>query len=257
MRWVVIAMVVALTVADRGDQEQAETTNSIGMSLVLIPAGTFVMGEAKTGEQEVTLTTPFYLGVCEVTNAQWRRVMERVPSQWKDDDRPVEKVSWKDAVDFCARLSARSEERAAGRVYRLPTEAEWEYACRAGTAKKYSFGDDERLVGVYGWCDENSDHQTQPVGQKKPNAWGLHDMHGNAWEWVGDWYGPYPNGAVTDPTGPSSGVVRCLRGGCWKSSAKGCRSALRGRHDPSGRRSSVGFRVALTSSAPEPPERSE
>ena len=162
--------------------------NSIGIRLKLLPAGTFWMGE-DLDAHKVTLTQPFYLGVYEVTQEQYERVMGKNPSNFKGPQNPVEKVSWDDAVEFCRKLSELPEEKAAGRIYRLPTEAEWEYACRAGTTTKYSFGDSESELGEYGWFDKNSDRKTHPVGQKQPNKWGLYDMHGNVWEWCSDWYG--------------------------------------------------------------------
>ena len=232
--------------------------NSIGVKMKLIPAGTFMMGDTNGGKDEtpheVTLTQPFYLGVTEVTNAQWKAVKGNVPSHWKDDDRPVENVSWEDAVSFCKKLSSLPAERAAGRVYRLPTEAEWEYACRAGTTTSYSFGNDKSLLGDFAWFGGNADGRTHPVGQKQPNAWGLYDMHGNAWEWCSDWYGDYPSGAVSDPLGPLSGSRRVYRGGPWSSSAGFCRSAYRGRNLPSTRGSFLGFRLALSPSGSKPPE---
>jgi formylglycine-generating enzyme required for sulfatase activity len=225
---------------------------SIGIELKLIPPGTFTMGQAGGDKDEtpheVTLTKPFYMGVYEVTNAQWKRVMGSEPSNWKDDDRPVEQVSWDDANEFCRRLSALPEEKRAGRVYRLPTEAEWEYACRAGTTTKWSFGDDESGLGDYAWFGGNSGSQTHPVGKKKPNAWGLFDMHGNVWEWCSDWSGDYAKGAVTDPQGPSGGSLRVNRGGSWRRTAGNCRSAFRGRYAPSLRFVSLGFRLALSPS---------
>lgn len=238
----------------------APLRNSIGIELKLIPAGRFTMGQAGRDSHEtphqVTLTKPFYIGVYEVTNAQWKWVMENEPSNWKDADRPVERVSWDDAVEFCRKLSALPEERKARRVYRLPTEAEWEYACRAGTDTKYSFGDDESKLGEYGWFEGNSDKETHPVGKKKPNAWGLFDMHGNVWEWCSDWYGEYPNRAVTDPQGPSIASDRVPRGGSWSTPARNCRSATRSRLSPSYRDDNLGFRLALSSSGvqPGPPE---
>ena len=202
------------------------------------------------GSHEVTLSRPFYMGVTEVTNGQWQRVMGSVPSKWKDADRPVETVSWEEAVAFCRKLSELPEERKAGRVYRLPTEAEWEYACRAGTDTKYSFGDAEGQLDAYGWYDKNSGGKTHPVGQKQPNAWGLHDMHGNVWEWCSDWYGEYPRGGVTDPQGWSGGSNRVNRGGSWNNTARNCRSANRNRNNPSNRNNNLGFRLALNSALP-------
>ncbi len=263
MRWfVVVALMVSCLVGRAADLPET-IENSIGVTLKLIPAGTFTMGQAggdvDEWPHEVTLTRPFYIGVYEVTNAEWKRVMGSVPSQWKDDDRPVEKVSWEDANEFCRRLSEMPEEKDAGRVYRLPTEAEWEYACRAGTTTKYSFGDDESLLGDFAWFDGNAGSQTHPIGQKRPNAWGLYDMHGNVWEWCSDGLADYPRGSVTDPKGPSSasGRVRrggswVRRGGSWASTARYCRSTTRLRHDPSFRNFILGFRLALSPSGVEP-----
>jgi formylglycine-generating enzyme required for sulfatase activity len=231
--------------------------STVGIKLKLIPAGTFTMGEVGSWNEKphrVTLTKPFYMGVHEVTNAQWKQVMGSVPNEWEDNDVPVERVTWEEVTEFCRKLSALPEERKAGRVYRLPTEAEWEYACRAGTTTKYWFGDDEKLLGDYGWFDGNSNNQTHPVGQKKPNAWGLYDMHGNMREWCSDWYGNYPDGEVTNPKGPSSGSHRVDRGGCWYDSAWSCRSANRCEYDPSYRNSLPGFRLALSPSGAESPE---
>jgi len=229
-----------------------EVTNSIGGTLKLIPAGTFTMGQveinADTRPHQVTLTNPYYIGIHEVTNAQWKRVMGSVPSKWKDDVRPVEGVCWEDTVEFCRRLSALPEEKSSGRVYRLPTEAEWEYACRAGTTTVFSFGDDELRLRGFGWFDGNSENQTHPVGQKAPNAWGLFDMHGNVWEWCSDWYGAYPSGDATDPKGLPDASFRVRRGGGWLFTAGSCRSAYRHGHDPSLRSDSLGFRIALSPS---------
>jgi len=234
--------------------ESLRMTNSIGVELRLLPAGTFLTVGASDKLHRVTLTQPFYIGVYEVTNAQWKQVMGSVPSEWKEDARPVEKVSWEEVTEFCDKLSALPEESKAGRIYRLPTEAEWEYACRAGTTTKYSFGEDEKLLGDYGWFDGNSGFQTHRVGLKKPNAWGLYDMHGNVAEWCSDWYGDYPDGAVTNPQSPSSGSLRVFRGGCWHDTAGYCRSPLRSGGDPSFRDDRLGFRLALSPSGAESPE---
>ena len=200
----------------------------------------------------MTLTKPFYMGVYQVTNAQWDRVMGSLRSESRDDDRPVENVSWERAVEFCQTLSALPDEQKAGRMYRLPTEAEWEYACRAGTTTKYSFGEDESRLGEYAWYDSNSGSQTHAVGKKKPNAWGLFDMHGNVWEWCSDWADYYPNGEVTDPQGPSNGSERILRGGSWYYNAGSCRSAVRCQFPPTDQRDILGFRLALSSPSGEP-----
>jgi len=226
-----------------------ESADSIGMKFKLIPAGTFTMGGEGDEAREVTLSKPFKMGVHEVTQDQYGQVMGNNPSEYFGTDNPVEMVSWEDAVEFCGKLSALPAEKAAGNVYRLPTEAEWEYACRAGTTTNYSFGDDDSDLGEYGWYSENSERITHPVGRKLPNAWGLYDMHGNVWEWCQDWYGDYPSGAVTDPTLPASGSYRVLRGGGLERHAEGCRSAERNGYYPSLRSNDYGFRVSLTPSA--------
>jgi len=236
--------------------------NSIGMQLKLLPLGTFTMGERGNPSSEtphvVTLTRAFYLGVYEVTNSQWTAVMGNSPKS-QDDDRPVVHVRWEDASEFCHKLSALPEEKAAGRVYRLPTEAEWEYACRAGTTTKFSFGDDEELLKEFGWFAKNSGiyervDQTHRVGLKKPNAWGFFDMHGNVWEWCNDWYSSYEEGVVKDPGGPAGGSGRVFRGGCWYYGADDCRSARRGMFEPTFRSNCLGFRVAMSLSGKQPQE---
>jgi formylglycine-generating enzyme required for sulfatase activity len=228
-----------------------ETTNSIGMKFTLLPSGTFTMGEdGADGEapHQVTLTQPFELGVYEVTQEQYERVMGENPSNGgKGEQNPVENVSWDEAVKFCRELSALPAEQEAGYEYRLPTEAEWEYACRAGTTTSYSFGSTIAQLGDYAWFKENSDKTSHPVGQKKPNPWGLHDMHGNVFEWCQDWYGAYPAGSLTDPTGPSSGSLRVIRGGCWINVSGYCRSAHRNKITSSHRGGNLGFRVVRRS----------
>jgi formylglycine-generating enzyme required for sulfatase activity len=243
-------------------QSPKEITNSIGMKLLLIPKGTFMMGSPETekGRQEnetqheVTISKDYYLGVHEVTQAQYETVMGKNPSHFQgaivgneNADLPVENVSWDDAVEFCKKLSDLPEEKKAGRVYRLPTEAEWEYACRAGSKTAYSFDDEEGLLPEYGWFNRNSSNRTHTVGLLEPNAWGLYDMHGNVWEWCSDWYGDYPKGAVRNPTGPKVGSDRVCRGGSWNGVASYCRSALRYWYVPSFRNNYLGFRLALSS----------
>ena len=230
-------------------------TNSIGMKLRLIPAGEFMMGSpgtesgrgANETQHRVSITKPFYLGVTEVTQEQYQKVMGTNPSYFKGPQNPVETVSWADAVEFCGKLSALPAEKTAGHVYRLPTEAEWEYACRSGTTTAYGFGDDASRLGDYGWFRSNSDSKTHPVGEKKPNAWGLYDMHGSVWEWCQDRYGEYPSGSATDPTGATSGSDRVLRGGSWNYYARYCRSAYRDRITPEYRDYYLGFRVLRSS----------
>ena len=249
-------------------QSPKEITNSIGMKLVLIPKGTFMMRScieeerieeerASNNEEQyqVTISKDYFLGVTEVTQGQYEQVMGTNPSRFQGNkvqvDRsnlPVEQVSWEDAVEFCKKLSDLPEERKAGRVYRLPTEAEWEYACRAGSRSFYSFGASSKSLGDYAWFVGNGGLQTHPVGEKTANGWGLHDMHGNVREWCSDWYGDYPKGAVSDPTGPKEGSNRVERGGCWSSGADFCRSAFRYGRVPAYRDSGFGFRVALSPS---------
>jgi formylglycine-generating enzyme required for sulfatase activity len=239
----------------------ATLTNSIGMKLVLIPAGEFLMGspdsdsDAQSNEKpqhRVQISRPFYLGVYEVTQAEYEKVMGTNPSQFKEcgPRGPVEIVSWDDAQVFCQKLSALADEQAAGWRYRLPTEAEWEYACRAGSTSRFSCGDDYSWLDNYAWSITNSGSKTHPVGEKKPNAWGLYDMHGNVWEWCLDWRSDYTPGEQKDPCGPLSGPFKVLRGGSWQSPKALCRSATR--HSASRYESdaTIGFRVAL---APEIP----
>jgi formylglycine-generating enzyme required for sulfatase activity len=242
--------------------------NSIGMKLVLIPKGSFMMGSphekapwlgswmySDEEQLQVTISKDYYLGVAEVTQGQYEKVMGNNPSRFQGGrikgnslNHPVEQVSWKDAVQFCRNLSGLPEEKKAGRVYRLPTEAEWEYACRAESETAFSFGDSKHSLGDFAWSLHNSGGKTHPVGEKNPNAWGLYDMHGNVWEWCSDWYGDYPKGAVTDPVGPGKGLFRVLRGGSWVNKAASCRSADRFGSYPSDRDCFSGFRVALNSS---------
>ncbi len=208
-----------------------------------IPAGSFLMGSPDTDteaysdekpQHQVTLTKPFLMLRNEVTQAQYEAVMGTNPSYFTGDTaRPVEPVSWYDAVSFCARLSQLES----GATYRLPTEAEWEYAARAGTTtRRYGAIDD------IAWYSGNSSSTTHPVKQKLPNAWGLYDMLGNVWEWTGDWYGTYAHAALTDPTGPSTGSLRVLRGGSWGSVALDARAACRGNYGPGNTRDRLGFR---------------
>jgi formylglycine-generating enzyme required for sulfatase activity len=244
-------------------QTPKEITNSIGMKLVLIPKGTFMMGSPNEEEgaindeeqHQVTISKDYYLGATEVTQGQYEKVMGTNPSEFqkrvirKSDSSmyPVEQVSWEDAVEFCKRLSALPEENKAGRMYRLPTEAQWEYACRADCKMAYSFGESLKSLGDYAWFGGNSNDQTHPVGEKKPNAWGLYDMHGNVWEWCSDWYDEYPKGTISDTTGPKEGSGRVRRGGSWFGGAAFCRSAFRTWIIPSHRNYDLGFRVALSS----------
>jgi formylglycine-generating enzyme required for sulfatase activity len=206
-----------------------------------VPAGAFLMGSALTPpEHQVTLSRPFHLGKFPVTQAQWEAVMGPNPSLFKGPDRPVEQVSWEDCQAFVARLNTAGQG-----TFRLPTEAEWEYACRAGSSGRYCFGDDEDLLGAYAWYSANAGGQTHPVGLKKANAWGLHDMHGGVWEWCQDWWDDYPDGPATDPQGPSAGFMgaRVFRGGCWRGGADFAASAHRGGRGAGYRASILGLRL--------------
>jgi formylglycine-generating enzyme required for sulfatase activity len=239
-------------------QETPETsTNLVGMKFVLIPAGEFTMGSSASDKQresdekqhKVKILKPFYLQTTEVTQAQWKAVMGNNPSHFKGDDLPVEQVSWDDVQEFLKKLSRKERVK-----YRLPTEVQWEYVCRAGSTGRFCFGDDDSKLGEYAWYVPNSLKKTYPVGMKKPNAWGLYDMHGNVWEWCQDWYDKdyYGKSPANDPQGPSSGSLRVLRGGSWGSGAwsgyaRSCRSANRYWGEPTIPVSSIGFRVSRSS----------
>ena len=223
----------------------------VTMKLVLIPSGKFPMG-SPAGEKDrfsdegpqrrVTISKPFHMGVHEVTQDQYAAVMGKNPSKFSGLMNPVEQVSWEAAVEFCRRLA-----KTTGWAVRLPTEAEWEYACRAGSKTRFSFGDGDRDLGSHAWYSENSDKKTHPVSKKKPNAWGLYDMHGNVYEWCSDWHAKsYAGLKTTDPQGPGSGKYRVLRGGAWHNIPQYCRSAYRGRLTPGARLSSIGFRVVMS-----------
>ena len=240
----------AQAAAQRLEQQWQDCLRRAPLPLILVPAGSFQMGGYGIGADEqpvheVRLTRRFGLGQTEVTQSQYEAVMGKNPSRFKGASLPVERVSWSEAVTYCARLTAR--ERAAGRLpagfeYTLPTEAEWEYACRGGTTGGFS-GNLDHLA----WYQENSSGSPHPVGQKQPNAWGLYDMHGNVWEWCSDGYGAYPSVTVTDPCGANNTAFRVLRGGGWRDLARNCRSALRGRATPRTSGDFLGFRVALRS----------
>jgi len=236
---------VASTTSDTQETTLHVDTNSIGMKLIEIPAGEFVMGGHNgRPNHKVQITRSFYLGQTEVTNVQWKMVMGSVPSEWKDAERPVEHVSWDDALEFCQKLSTVPQEQAAGMSYRLPTEAEWEFACRAGTTTRHWFGDDDSLVGNYAWLYWNSRGTTHPVGKKKPNPWGLYDMRGNVWEWCSDWSDVTeyaPNEIVVDPQGPSYSAEskRVVRGGCLGDNP----DSFASESPPETRSRGIGFRV--------------
>jgi uncharacterized protein (TIGR02996 family) len=233
-------------------QRVVEVGNGVQMAFAWIPPGTFLMGSPPDEEQRsddealhrVTLTRGFYMGIYPVTQTQWRSVQGSNPSHFKGDDRPVEKVSWDHCQDFCARLGQR---------FRLPTEAEWEYACRAGTTTPFFFGatlstEQANYDGRHTYVKGKKGvyrKQTTPVGSFPGNAWGLCDLHGNVWEWCQDWYGPYPAGEITDPQGGNNGDARVLRGGSWYCNSSRCRSGVRFRRAAGDRRGDVGCRLVL------------
>jgi len=232
----------------------ADLPNGVKLELLPIKAGTFMMGspgsEADRDSDEnlhqVTITKNYWLGKYLVTQAQWKAVMgSNNPSDFEGDNLPVENVSWNDAQEFIMKLNHMTEgKRPDGYRYMLPTEAQWEYACRAGTITPFSFGEtlDEKQANFSG-----NIKQTSPVGSYPPNAWGLYDMHGNVWEWCADWYDDYPSVGSSrfDQTGPTSGSGRVSRGGSWLYIGRSCRSALRLGFVPDGRGYDLGFRLAL------------
>ena len=209
--------------------------------------------DADSGEKlvhQVTVST-FWMGKYEVTQAGYQALIGKNPSNWKGSRLPVEQVSWNDAMVFCAKLTAR--EKAAGRLlagyeYRLPTEAEWEYAARGGTKSKgFTYSGENDLKSV-AWFEDNSGWKTHDVGGRAPNELGLYDMSGNVWEWCLDGYGDYPSRPVTDPKGPATASGRVYRGGCWSHGASRCRVAGRCWGGPDAARRFLGFRVCLASS---------
>ena len=233
-----------------------ELAPGVWLELQPIPAGTFLIGSPETekarGEDEtrheVTLTQPFLIGKYPVTQAQWRAVMGSNPSYFQGANLPVENVSWDDAQSFCVKVHEKT-----GHTVCLPMEAQWEYSCRAGTSTPFHFGNE--LNGTQANCDGNYPYgttkkgpylkKTSPVGSYPANAWGLHDMHGNVWEWCQDWYGEYPKDSIKDPKGISNGEYRVLRGGSWDNRARSCRAGFRFWDAPGYRISGCGFRLLL------------
>jgi formylglycine-generating enzyme required for sulfatase activity len=221
--------------------------NDVKLETINLSGGEFTMGgdryDFERPLHQVRLS-PFAIGKTEVTQAQWKAVMGGNPSRFQGDDRPVETVSWDDVNEFTKRLSQKT-----GLQFRLPTEAEWEYAARAGSPAEYSFGDDEKELGDYAWFYGNSGNTTHPVGRKKPNRFGLFDMNGNVWEWCSDWFSDsyyaecHRQGTVVDPPGPGTGSSRVFRGGGWINGAVICRSALRNYDAPGDRLDDLGFRL--------------
>ncbi len=234
-------------------------TNSIGMEFILIPPGNFTMGSSTdepgrySGERQhrVNLTKAFYLQTTEVTQGQWKALMGNNPSSYRGcgDNCPVEQVSWEDAQQFIQKLNRKELTD----KYRFPTEAEWEYACRAGSVAAFSSGAITELecgrdpnLDVAGWYCYNSGNKIHPVALKKPNNWGFYDMHGNVQEWCQDYFAPYPYDEVKDPKGPPAGTYKTMRGGIWYSPARDCRSASRFGSAPHYRFLHIGFRLCRT-----------
>ena len=218
----------------------------LGIEFISVPSGEFLMGSSTGGSDEqpvhrVTISGPFQMSRFQVTQGQWKSLMGFNPSYFNTDDNlPVESVSWHDAEQFVARANAEFDDRY---TYRLPTEAEWEYACRAGTE-----GDFAGILSEMGWYGVNSAGRPHPVGQKNSNDWGLYDMHGNLWEWTQDWYGSnyYLKSPPTDPQGPPSGTYRVIRGGAWIIGGNCCRSSHRDGRWPGNRSYYVGLRLVRT-----------
>ena len=230
------------------------------------PGGTFKMGSpadalgSERNEQqfEVSLSKGFWMQQTELTQTQYEALMGVNPSHFRGDSNPVESVDFSDANEFCRRLGELPPEKTSGNLYRLPTEAEWEYACRAGSTSSFCFGDDEAMLEDYGWFNKNATRTTHAVGSKKPNAWRLHDMHGNVGEWCSDFYAPYPSAPQTDPHGPESGGDVVVRGGGWFFVPQNARSAHRDAYPKGARYVGLGFRLVaepakLDSPAPASP----
>jgi len=241
--------------ADVGSQAgEARELTQLKIRFRWCPPGSFSLGSISTSEKhllnegpvDVTFSKGFWIQETELAQHQYEQLMGANPSFYKGPENPVDSVTWNEAVEFCRRLSELPPEKKAGNLFRLPTEAEWEYACRAGTTTEFSFGDDESLMDRFAWYNANSNRTTHPVGEKKPNAWGLCDMHGNVAEWCHDFYGEYPQEAVIDPRGPESGEKRTLRGGGWFFLPMFARAAHRDAYIPSARYVGLGFRLLAT-----------
>jgi formylglycine-generating enzyme required for sulfatase activity len=234
-------------------------TNSLNMQFVRVPAGVFQMGDPAVADGKphlVRLTQPYFIGVAEVTQREYRVVMGENPSRGTAEVNPVDSVTWEETREFCERLSRSEGERSAGRSYRRPTEAEWEFACRGGTTTLFAFGNqlgldqaNTRATGLM--------HAT-PAGTYPPNAFGLKDMHGNLWEWCSDWHKTeyYAESPIDDPLGPTTGLKRVVRGGSWMVGAEDCLSARRGdMYAPTDRSPDVGFRIVCIAPGFEPDEK--
>ena len=262
--FIFLLLLIGITIPARGLTAERQFTNSIGMEFALIPAGSFMMGsppdephrQKSEIQHQVTITKPFYMQTTEVTIKQWRALMGKrffgLFRRKGKGNKPIVKVSWFDCVDFIKKLNALNEG-----IYRLPTEAEWEYASRAGSQEAYSWGKNiDCTKAMYSNNPPKSEDCTKhnksrglaskgpaPVKSYPPNAWGLYDVHGNVWEWVQDWYGKYPHAAVVDPKGAETGTKRVRRGGSWFKYGWSCRSANRNSAHPATKHNTLGFRV--------------
>ena len=224
------------------------TVNGIKYNMVWVEGGTFRMGATSEQGSEISDEKPvhsvtlsgYYIGKTEVTQVLWEAVMGSKPSRFKGDYLPVENVSWDDCQEFIRKLNSMT-----GQNFRLPTEAEWEFACRGGNnSRGYKYSGSNNL-GSVAWYDGNSGGKTHPVATKLPNELGIYDMSGNVWEWCADWYGDYSSGAQTNPTGPYGGSLRVRRGGSWRYFVRCCRSSFRYDCDPADRGYNLGLRLAL------------
>jgi formylglycine-generating enzyme required for sulfatase activity/serine/threonine protein kinase len=235
---------------------QKTRSNSIDMRFVMCQGGDFLMGDAEGAADEtphrITLSQPFFIGEFPVTYGQWCRVMEERPDPQRDTNTPMIRVTWTDAMEFCRRLTQFPQELHAGRTYRLPSEAEWEYACRAGSTTTYPWGNERKQIADHCWYVANAGGRPQQVGQKMANQWGVSDMLGNVWEWCSDWYAEdfYLCSPPVDPVGPDAGSRRVIRGGSWGDSAGYCRPACRGKEPPENPGSGIGLRVVCSSKGP-------
>jgi len=246
---ILLAGLVGALAQAGAERAPREVRTESGVPMVLISGGTFIMGDARGAQDEkpphqVTVRS-FYIDKYEVTQEEYQRVMRANPSRWKGAKNPVDQVRWSDAVRYC---NARSRLEGlqpcydlktwrcnfAANGYRLPTEAEWEYACRAGSNTRYCFGDDPRQLRLYAWMKENAGGRSRPVGGKLPNRWGLHDLHGNVAEWCNDFYSAhyYATSPGKDPQGPREGDTKVVRGGCFSSKPEECTSSHRSQEDP-------------------------
>ena len=237
---IVVLIIASSFVTHAAAQDRRFTSPTIAAEFALIPGGTFLMGDAVL--HQVVISKPYYMQATEVTQGQWKKIMGSNPSMFNTcgDDCPVENISWVDVQEFIRRLNQKEGTN----KYRLPTEAEWEFVCRADSALKGAPGAKENEFRDYAWYDANSDRKTHPVAAKKPNAWGLYDMQGNVLEWCQDWHDDYPKGKMIDPKGASSGQHKVLRGGAWLGNPTTLQCNFRSQDYPVVRSNDIGFRLS-------------